>query len=146
MKGGVNGAGFPAKGPREALRERLFFSGRLMTNDTTDVTNLITVDSVRGNRANPAMPGNGNPPRHHSSPIAGGSGPGFRTSGISVYDILRKWEVKFSGAPGDAIDVFIAKIEDRWRLVRITDTDLLDCIPLFLSRLGYHWYKIERPN
>lgn len=141
--------GLPAEGIREVLREPLFFSGRLPGNDTSEGTNLVTVDPIQtgqgaGQRVGPANHDIHNPPRHHSSPVTDGRGPRSRNSGVPAYDILRKWDLKLSGAPGDEVDAFIARIEDRRRLVRITDTDLLDCIPLFLSGLAYHWYKIER--
>lgn len=149
--------GLPAEGPREALRELLHFSGRVGANET-DTTNLITVDDVnsvltRGEgaagRANANQQGSANAdiagqPRHHSSPNASGSR--YHAPGMTAYDILRKWDVKFTGAKGEEIDAFLTRIEDGRKLVQISDSDLLNCIPLFLSGLAYHWYKIERPR
>ena len=50
-----------------------------------------------------------------------------------AYEILRKWNLKFSGASQEDPETFLMRFEEGRMLVPIQDRDLLRALPFFLS-------------
>ena len=59
----------------------------------------------------------------------------------TAFDCLRKLNIKFSGAPQEDPDEFIKSLREGRRIVRITDEELLQCIPFLLSGVARNWYR-----
>lgn len=58
--------------------------------------------------------------------------------------IVRRWNLKFSGATGQSAEEFLARLAD-WRdLSPISDEDLLRAIPVLLSGIALHWCRLYR--
>lgn len=111
-----------------------------------------TAPGTEANRGNSSREGcdsgniaSGQMPLHASSPH-GQVATRYHAPGMTAYDIMHKWNVRFSGVVGEPVDGFLTLIEDGRALVSITDEDLLNCLPLFLGGLAYHWYKVERSH
>ena len=58
-----------------------------------------------------------------------------------AYDVMRKWNLKYSGARNDDPDAFLTRIEEGRDLVPISDMDLLRVIPFFLTAIALSWYR-----
>ena len=61
-----------------------------------------------------------------------------------AYDIMRKWNVKFSGTRREDPDVFLTRLEEGRSLVPISDSDLLRVMPFFLSGIALNWFRSSK--
>lgn len=61
---------------------------------------------------------------------AGGS------SATAAYNIMRKWNLKFSGIRGEDAEMFLLRIEEGCELIPVADEDILRCLPLFLDGIA----------
>jgi len=94
----------------------------------------ITMDPRMG--AGSAGSPRGNGPR---VPYESGS-----SSASAVYNIMRKWNLKFSGARGEDAETFLIRIEEGRELIPVADEDVLRCIPFFLTGIALHWFRGKR--
>ncbi|XP_029163431.1 uncharacterized protein LOC114934886 [Nylanderia fulva] len=71
--------------------------------------------------------------------------PARRTdSATDVYQMMRRWNLKFSGARGCDAEAFLLRIEEGRALFTATDADVFKCIPFFLNGTALYWYRNER--
>jgi len=56
-----------------------------------------------------------------------------QNSATAVYNIMRKWNLKFSGARGEDAETLLLRIEEGRELIPVADEDVLRCLPFFLS-------------
>lgn len=61
-----------------------------------------------------------------------------------AYDIMRKWDLKFSGAREEDPDIFIRKIRSGRAMIFVRDEDLLNLLPFFSSGIAARWYDVYR--
>ena len=61
-----------------------------------------------------------------------------------AYEIMRKWNIKYSGVRSDDPDAFLMRIEEGRDLVPICDADLLRVVPFFLSGIALNWFRGSR--
>lgn len=61
-----------------------------------------------------------------------------------AYDIMRKWNLNFSGARGEDPDVFLRKIRSGRSMIYVRDEDLLDVLFFFLTGIAARWYDVHR--
>lgn len=66
-----------------------------------------------------------------------GGGP----SPSAIYDVMRKWNLKFAGTSGEDAEAFLIRIEEGRALIPVTDRDILRCLPFFLSGIALHWFR-----
>jgi len=75
-------------------------------------------------------------------PLGGKDRRKFRDSGqnsaTTVYNTMRKCNLKFSGARGEDIETFLLRIEEGRELIPVADEDVLRCLPFFLSGIALH--------
>jgi len=67
-----------------------------------------------------------------------------QNSATAVYNIMRKWNLKFSGARGEDAETFLLRIEEGRELIPVADEDVLRCLPFFLSGIALHWFRGKR--
>lgn len=86
--------------------------------------------------------------RRHSSETpripSAGRGPPNGTSSNSAataYNVMRKWNLKFSGTRGEDAETFLLRIEEGRELIPVSDEDILRCLPFFLSGIALHWFR-----
>ena len=63
------------------------------------------------------------------------------TTPAHTYEIMRKWNIKYSGTRNDDPDAFLTRIEEGRDLVPISDANLLKVIPFFLSGIALNWFR-----
>ncbi|XP_039309912.1 uncharacterized protein K02A2.6-like [Solenopsis invicta] len=71
-------------------------------------------------------------------PLRGGGGQppppgGPQHSVTEIFNILRKWNLAFSGSRGSDAEAFLVRIEEGRALLPVSDDDLFRCLPFFLS-------------
>jgi len=66
------------------------------------------------------------------------------SSASAVYNIMRKWNLKFSGARGEDAETFLIRIEEGRELIPVADEDVLRCMPFFLTGIALHWFQGKR--
>ncbi|XP_036143338.1 uncharacterized protein LOC118645738 [Monomorium pharaonis] len=71
---------------------------------------------------------------HYSQDLGGGSAG-------NAYNIMRKWNLKFSGTRGEDAETFLIRIEEGRELIPVEDADILRCLPFFLSGIALHWFR-----
>lgn len=81
-------------------------------------------------------------PTDHSSPR--GIESRFQTSVSAIYDVLRRSNLSFAGEKGEEVEMFLSRIRDARLLAEVSDTELLNCLPPFLTGMAYHWFRMER--
>ena len=61
----------------------------------------------------------------------------YRTSSGNNRDIgqiVRRWGYKFAGDPGESIDTFLERVEESWKLAKLTEVEMLSALPeLFIG-------------
>ena len=62
----------------------------------------------------------------------------------SAFDIMRKWNLKFSGNNSEDPETFLMKIIEDRTIVPVEDLIILQIIPFFLSGIALHWYRSFR--
>ncbi|XP_070155191.1 uncharacterized protein [Polyergus mexicanus] len=65
-------------------------------------------------------------------------------SAMTAYNVMRKWNLKFSGTRGEDAETFLMRIEEGRDLVPVADEDILRCLPFFLSGIALHWFRGKR--
>ena len=70
----------------------------------------------------------------------------FRNRQSSTFEIMRKWNLRFSGKSGEDSEEFIRRLQDGRNMSNISDEDLLTCLPFFLEGVALNWYRNTRPN
>ena len=61
-----------------------------------------------------------------------------------AYDIMRKWNLKFSGTRREDPDAFPTRLDEGRSLVPICDSDLLRVMPFFLSGIALNWFRSSK--
>jgi hypothetical protein len=84
-------------------------------------------------------------PRPESFPSAF-EHPKPRASTAEAYNLMRKWNLHFSGKRGNNAEVFLLRIKEARAIVPIADADLFKCLPLFLSDTALYWVRLESAN
>jgi len=69
-----------------------------------------------------------------------------RTSTAEAYNMMRKWNLHFSGGRGSDAEAFLLRIKEARAIVPIADSDLFKCLPLFLSDMALYWVRLESEN
>lgn len=69
-----------------------------------------------------------------------------QTSATNIYNIMRKWNLQFSGTRGGDAKAFLVRIEKGRLLAPVSDEDVFRCLPFFLSGTALHWYRARRNN
>lgn len=66
---------------------------------------------------------------------ASGGGNGHRPLGTNdaatVYNIMRRWNLKFSGVRGENVKTFLLRIKEGHELIPVNDANILRCLPFF---------------
>ena len=65
------------------------------------------------------------------------------SSAVDVYQLMRRWNLKFSGARGSDAEAFLTRIEEGRALVVVENEEIFKCIPFFLSGIALYWYRNE---
>ena len=63
---------------------------------------------------------------------------------VHAYEMMRKWNVRYSGTRNDDPDAFLTRIEEGRDLVHISDVDLLRVIPFFLTGIALSWFRSSK--
>lgn len=63
------------------------------------------------------------------------------TSATAMYNIIRKWNLRFSGARGEDAETFLLRIEEGRELIPVADEDVLRCLPFFLEGIALHLFR-----
>ena len=72
------------------------------------------------------------------------SPPGPQHSVTEIFNILRKWNLAFSGSRGSDAEAFLVRIEEGRALLPVSNDDLFRCLPFFLSGTAVHWFRNRR--
>src|SRR5580765_7534933 len=77
------------------------------------------------------------------TPASGGRGSNgpSSNSAATAYNVMRKWNLKFSGTRGEDAETFLQRIEEGHELVPVSDEDILRCLPFFLTGIALHWFR-----
>lgn len=67
-----------------------------------------------------------------------------RTTPTQVVDMLRKWNLNFSGR--EDADLYIGRLEDARRVLPISDEDMLAGMPVLFSGLALIWFRDRQHN
>lgn len=83
------------------------------------------------------------PPESPRTPSSAGRGPmgASSNSAATAYNVMRKWNLKFSGARGEDAETFILRVEEGRELVPVSDEDILRCLPFFLTGMALNWFR-----
>ncbi|XP_024886230.1 uncharacterized protein LOC112463840 isoform X3 [Temnothorax curvispinosus] len=71
--------------------------------------------------------------------------------GSEAYNLMRKWDLHFSGTRGSDAEASLMRIQEARAIIPINDGDLFKCLPLFLSGTAlYFFFSVrllrERPS
>lgn len=69
-----------------------------------------------------------------------------QSNATHIYNIMRKWNLQFSGARGSDAEAFLERIEEGRMLTTVSDGDVFRCLPFFLSGTALYWYRAKRNN
>ncbi|XP_077282247.1 uncharacterized protein LOC143908456 [Temnothorax americanus] len=78
------------------------------------------------------------PPRHDRGNTRG--------SAAEAYNIMRKWNLHFSGQRGSDAEAFLLRIKEARSIIHVDDAELFKCLPLFLSGTALYWVRLESEN
>ena len=70
--------------------------------------------------------------------------PRNNSSGVDVYQLMRRWNLHFSGARGSDAEAFLVRSKEGRALVSVSDDEIFKCIPFFLSGIALYWYRTAR--
>jgi hypothetical protein len=65
-------------------------------------------------------------------------------SASTAYNIMRRWNLNFSGTRGEGAETFLLRIEEGRQVMSVSDADVLRCLPFFLSGIELHWFRQKR--
>lgn len=88
-------------------------------------------EAERHSRETPRTPSSGRGPPNGTS----------SNSAATAYNVMRKWNLKFSGTRGEDAETFLLRIEEGRELIPVSDEDILCCLPFFLSGIALHWFR-----
>ena len=66
------------------------------------------------------------------------------SNSVHAYEMMRKWNIRYSGTRNDDPDAFLTRIEEGRDLVPISDVDLLRVIPFFLTGIALSWFRSSK--
>ena len=66
------------------------------------------------------------------------------SSAADAYNVMRRWNLNFSGARGSDAEAFLIRIEEGRALIPVSDADLFKSLPFFLSGIALHWFRSKR--
>lgn len=66
-----------------------------------------------------------------------------RSSAVDAYNMLRKWDIHFSGKRGCDAEAFLTRLKEACAVMPVTDADLFKCLPLVLSDVALYWVRLE---
>lgn len=72
-----------------------------------------------------------------------GATPNSRSSAVDAYNMLRKWNIRFSGKRGCDAEAFLTRLKEARAVMPVTDADLFKCLPLVLSDVALYWVRLE---
>ena len=79
---------------------------------------------------------------------APGTSANFSRSGLyhsrDIGQIVRKWQIRFSGAKSQSIDVFLARLEDCRVLANLTEEEVLSSLSELFTDTAATWYRNEK--
>ena len=61
-----------------------------------------------------------------------------------TYEVMRRWNIKYSGACNDDPDAFLMRIKEGRELVPVSDENLLRVIPFFLLVIALSWFRVSK--
>ena len=64
---------------------------------------------------------------------------------MDAYNIMRKWNLNFSGARNGEAEAFLIRIEQGRQLILLEDEEIFKCLPFFLSGTAAHWFRLNKP-
>lgn len=67
-------------------------------------------------------------------------------SASSVLHIMQKWNISYSGKKGEDVDAFLTRIAEGRALIPVSETDLIRCVPFFLTGVALQWFRNDSPN
>lgn len=69
-----------------------------------------------------------------------------RSSASDAYNLMRKWNLLFSGKRDSDVEAFLLRIKEARAIVSISNANLFKCLPLFLSDVALYWVRLESRN
>ncbi|KMQ85095.1 hypothetical protein RF55_16565 [Lasius niger] len=106
----------------------------LMVSPPEEVVRPDSPSPPARNRFTPGSPGTTNATRRSS-------GGASSNSAATAYNVMRKWNLKFTGTRGEDAETFLLRVEEGRALVPVSDEDILRCLPFFLSGMALNWFR-----
>lgn len=103
---------------------------------------LPAVETVHPNSPMPHASSRG-PSRFPGTPRLPGHYSLCDLQGNSAYNIMQKWNLKFSGARGENAETFLLRIEKGRELIPVTEENILRCLPFVLTDLTRYIDSME---
>ncbi|XP_036145809.1 uncharacterized protein LOC118646618 [Monomorium pharaonis] len=69
-----------------------------------------------------------------------------RSSAADAYNLMRKWNLHFSGSKNCDAEAFLTRIKEARSILPVTDADLFKCLPIFMSDAALYWVRLESEN
>ncbi|KMQ86252.1 reverse ribonuclease integrase, partial [Lasius niger] len=63
---------------------------------------------------------------------------------MDAYNIMRKWNLNFSGARDGEAEAFLIRIKQGRQLILLEDEEIFKCLPFFLSGTAAHWFRLNK--
>ena len=61
-----------------------------------------------------------------------------------IGQVVRKWQIRFSGAKSQSIDVFLARLEDCRVLAKLSEEEVLLSLSELFTDTAATWYRNEK--
>ncbi|RLU15359.1 hypothetical protein DMN91_012353 [Ooceraea biroi] len=137
--------------PTQALGATALFPDEVEAAvDRSDPARIPTHRAPRGERKRPDYFTllEEDPYRHPPTfEVPRGGGTHFaRASAVDACNLLRRWNLSFSGRRGSDAEAFLARLQEARAIITVSDIDLFKCLPLFLSEVALYWYQLENEN
>lgn len=59
----------------------------------------------------------------------------------ALFSVVKKWDLRFGGAPGEEVEIYITSIEEGRELLVIRDSDLINALPYTFTATALTWYR-----
>lgn len=66
------------------------------------------------------------------------------TSAADVHQILKRWNLKFSGARGSDGEAFLLRLQESRAMIPVSDQQLFTALPFFLTGTALYWFRHKR--
>ncbi|XP_020286671.1 uncharacterized protein LOC109856136 [Pseudomyrmex gracilis] len=66
------------------------------------------------------------------------------TNAFRAYEIMRKCNLKFSGARDSDPEEFLIKIETTRSIIPVSDEDIFRCLPFCLTGIALYWFRAKK--